>query len=290
MHEARIRRARCARVAADRARCARRWRAPRAGRRSPRPSRRGSARSTARASWPAWNSLVVTWSDAPKSPRTLYSTPPYAVDAVLQRRRRRAGRDRRRAAASRRSPSSTTKRCPIAAATRMITGSTNRAAVARRADPDVRRWSIGTVIGQGARAEVGGPFHHQTWMSGSPSARRPDDRRRYNPRRDRALHPPRDRCRLDRRGPHDRLARRRGRRRRGARRARPKPTSRRSAPPRSPSRRSRSASGSPTTTSRRSSTCSARRRGRRAAGSTTASRPPTCSTPRSRSSSAAPAT
>ena len=41
----------------------------------------------------------------------------------------------------------------------------------------------------------------------------------------------------------------------------PKPTSRRSAPPRSPSRRSRSGSGSPTTTSRRSSTCSARRRG-----------------------------
>ena len=49
-----------------------------------------------------------------------------------------------------------------------------------------------------------------------------------------------------------------------------RPTCRRSAPRRSPSRRSRSASGSPTTTWPRSSTCSAPRRARRGAGSTTA--------------------
>ena len=89
-----------------------------------------------------------------------------------------------------------------------------------------------------------------------------------NGRRDRPLHPPRDRRRLDRRGADGRVARRRGRRLRGDRRPGRRPTSRRSAPRRSPSTRSRSASRSPTTTSRRSSTCSARPRARPGAGST----------------------
>ena len=103
---------------------------------------------------------------------------------------------------------------------------------------------------------------------------------------DRALHPPRARRRLDRRGAHDRLARRRGRGRRGARR--PDGGRARGDPRRRPSRSrpSRSASGSPTTTSPPSSTCSPPPPGPRGAGSTSGSPPPTCSTPRWRCSCA----